>query len=83
MPVAFFSVCLAGIAKDQATLAKGMVVFDTVRPFVTPVAQVLFAGRVNRRSATLFLPNWLARFFPTLDFRDWNKIRGWAQTVYA
>jgi menaquinone-dependent protoporphyrinogen oxidase len=79
-PVAFFSVCLGGLTDDEA---KRSIVYDTVRPFVKPVAEILFAGRVDRRSASLFLPGWLARFFPTMDFRDWNKIRSWAQTVFV
>jgi menaquinone-dependent protoporphyrinogen oxidase len=80
VPVAFFSVCLAGLADDGA---KRSIVYDIVRPFVKPVAEVLFAGKVGPRNASLFLPGWLARFFPTWDFRDWNKIRSWAQTIFA
>lgn len=84
VPVAFFSVCLGGLANDEATVSKNKaIVYDTVRPWVKPVAEVLFAGKVDRRGASLFLPGWLARFFPTLDLRDWNKIRSWAQTVFA
>lgn len=81
VPVAFFSVCLAGLAEDEATLSQRMAIFDPVRSFVSPVAEVLFAGKVDRRGVSLFLPGELAWCFPTLDFRDWDKIRGWAQTV--
>ena len=80
VPVAFFSVCLAGLADDEA---KRSIIYGTLRPIVEPVAEVLFAGKVDRRGASLFLPGWLARFFPTMDFRDWNKIRSWAQTVFV
>jgi hypothetical protein len=41
------------------------------------VAYASFAG------STLFLPNGLARLFPTLDFRDWDKIRSWARTLFT
>ena len=83
-PVALFSVCLSGLAKDEAQLASARdTVYDPVRAFVTPVAEVLFAGKVDRRGVALGLPGWLARFFPTLDFRNWDKIRSWAQTVFV
>ena len=49
-PVAFFSVCLGGLADDEA---KRSIVYDTVRPYVRPVAEVLFAGRVDRRMELL------------------------------
>ena len=84
VPVALFSVCLSGLARDEAQLASARdTVYGAVRVFVTPVAEVLFAGKVDRRGVALGLPGWLARFFPTLDFRNWDKIRGWAQTAFA
>ena len=82
VPVAFFSVYLSGLAKNEATLASARdTIFGPVRAFVTPVAEVLFAGKVDRRGVALALPPWLARCFPTLDFRNWDKIRNWAQTL--
>jgi menaquinone-dependent protoporphyrinogen oxidase len=82
VPVAFFSVCLSGLATNEASLASARdTIFGPVRAFVTPVAEVLFAGKVDRRGVALGLPPWLARFFPTLDFRNWDKIRSWAQTL--
>lgn len=82
VPVAFFSVCLSGLATNEATLTSARdTIFGPARGFVTPVAEVLFAGKVDRRGVALGLPPWLARFFPTLDFRNWDKIRTWAQTL--
>jgi menaquinone-dependent protoporphyrinogen oxidase len=80
VPVAFFSVCLAGLADDGS---KRAIVYDAMRSLVKPTAEVLFAGRVCPRNLSLFLPDWLAQVFPTWDFRDWNKIQSWAQTVFA
>jgi menaquinone-dependent protoporphyrinogen oxidase len=77
--VAFFSVCLSGLADDEA---KRSIIYGTVRPMVNPVAEVLFAGRVNRRGMSL-IPGGIARFTPTMDFRDWDKIHSWAQSVFA
>jgi menaquinone-dependent protoporphyrinogen oxidase len=82
VPVAFLSVCLSGLAKDETALSAARdTIFGPLRTFVTPVAEVLFAGRVDSRGVALGLPRWLACFFPTLDFRNWDKIRGWAQTL--
>ena len=84
VPVALFSMCLAGLARDEAALASSRDTFyGPVRALITPVDEVLFAGKVDRRGVALGLPRWLARFFPTLDFRNWNKIRSWAQTVFT
>ncbi len=82
--VALFSVCLAGLAKDAETLsAHATTVFESVRPLVRPVDEALFAGKVDSRGASLFLPNGLARLFPTLDFRDWKRIHAWAQSLFT
>ena len=84
VPVAFFSVCFSGLAKDETALASASdTIYGSVRAFVTPVTEVLFAGKIDRSGVALGLPGWLARFFPTLDFRNWDKIRSWAQTVFA
>jgi menaquinone-dependent protoporphyrinogen oxidase len=82
VPVAFFSVCLSGLAKDETALAAARdTIFDPLRSFVTPVTEVLVAGKVDRRGIALGLPGWLASFFPTLDFRNWDKIRNWARSL--
>ncbi|MBN2006612.1 MAG: flavodoxin domain-containing protein [Anaerolineae bacterium] len=82
VPVALFSLCLAGMSRDEAQLSSARDKFYApVRAFVTPVAEVLFAGRIDRRGVARGLPGWLARFFPTMDFRNWDKIRSWAQAL--
>ncbi len=82
VPVTLFSLCLAGMAKDEKSLASARDRFYApVRAFMTPVDEVLFAGRIDRRGVALGLPGWLARFTPTLDFRNWDKIRRWAQEL--
>ena len=82
VPVALFSVCLSGLAKDEAQLASARdTIYGPVRAFATPVAEILFAGKIDRRGVALGLPGWLARFFPTLDLRNWDRIRGWAQEL--
>jgi menaquinone-dependent protoporphyrinogen IX oxidase len=62
VPVAFFSVCLSGLAKNEASLAPARdTIFGPLRAFVTPVVEVLLAGKVDRRGVALGLPGWLAR----------------------
>jgi len=82
VPVAFFSLCLSGLAKNETSLASARdTIYGPLRAFVMPVAEILFAGKVDRRGVALGLPGWLARFFPTLDFRNWDKIRNWTQEL--
>ena len=79
-----FSVCFSGLARDETALASARdTIYDPVRAFVAPVTEVLFAGKIDRRGVALGLPRWLARFFPALDFRNWDKIRKWARAVFA
>ena len=82
VPVALFSLCLAGMSKDEAQLAAARdKVYGPVRARIAPVDEALFAGRIDRRGVALGLPGWLARFTPTMDFRNWDKIRRWAQEL--
>ncbi len=84
VPVAFFSACLAGLSKDAGTLSEHKTtVYGPLRKLVAPVDTVLFAGRINALGASLFLPNWIAKAVPTMDFRDWDRIRAWGQQVFS
>ena len=53
-----------------------------VRPLLPEASEVVFAGRFDRRTVAVGSP-WLARLTPTMDRRDWAKIRAWAETVFA
>ena len=52
------------------------------RTLLEPAVEGYFAGRFNRRGAALLLPSVIARFVPTLDFRNWEKIHSWAKNLY-
>ena len=70
--------------REKIYAAKNRLAYlDAVRPLIQPVAEAFFAGRFDRRGAALLLPGLVARFLPTLDFRNWEKIRAWAETVFA
>jgi len=56
---------------------------DPIRPLVPNAQEVFFAGRFDRRTTAMGVPDWLARLTPTIDRRDWGKIRAWAETVFV
>jgi menaquinone-dependent protoporphyrinogen oxidase len=81
VPVALFCVHIQNGGDDESSRRKRAAYLDAVRPLVGPVAEGFFMGRFNRRGARLMLPGWLARFVPALDFRNWTKIRAWAEST--
>jgi menaquinone-dependent protoporphyrinogen oxidase len=54
---------------------------DLIRPLVPHASEVFFAGRFDRRTTAIGVPEWLARLTPTIDRRDWGKIRAWAEKI--
>ena len=83
VPVALFTVHIRNTGNDDESRRQRLAYLDAVRALVRPVAEVFFAGRFDRRGAALLLPNLVARLTPTMDLRDWGKIRAWAQTIAA
>ena len=81
VPVALFSVHIQNLGDDAPSHRKRLAYLDEVRPLVRPVSEAYFAGRFSRQGAALMLPGLVARFVPTLDFRKWDKIRAWAESV--
>ncbi len=56
---------------------------EEVGPLAPHAPVTYFAGRFDRRTTAVGIPEWLARLTPTIDRRDWGKIRAWAETVFA
>jgi menaquinone-dependent protoporphyrinogen oxidase len=81
VPVALFCVHIQNRGSDEASRWNRLAYLDVVRPLLRPVGEAFFAGRFDRRGAALMLPGWLARIVPTVDFRDWKKIRAWADSI--
>jgi menaquinone-dependent protoporphyrinogen oxidase len=81
VPVALFSVHIRNQGDDGASRRERLAYLDEVRPLVQPVDEAFFAGRFNRSGAALMLPGLVARFIPDLDFRNFAKIRAWAEST--
>lgn len=81
VPVALFCVHIQNRGNDKTSRQNRLAYLNEVRPLLQPVDEAFFAGRFDRRGAALMLPGWLARFVPTLDFRNWKKIRAWADSI--
>jgi menaquinone-dependent protoporphyrinogen oxidase len=81
VPLALFSVHIQNTGDDAESRAGRLAYLDEIRPWLEPVAEAYFAGRFNRQAATELLPGWLARAMPPLDFRKWDEIEAWAESV--
>jgi menaquinone-dependent protoporphyrinogen oxidase len=55
---------------------------EKVRPLLPDIPVEFFAGRFDRRTSAAGLPDFLARFTPTIDRRDWGAIRAWVETAF-
>jgi menaquinone-dependent protoporphyrinogen oxidase len=81
-PVALFTVHITNLGNDPASAQARRSFVDQVRPFLHAVDEVYFAGRFDRRGAALMMPSLLARLIPTMDLRNFKKVRSWANNVY-
>jgi menaquinone-dependent protoporphyrinogen oxidase len=81
-PVVLFTVHIQNLGDDEASRRNRRAYLDEIRPLLQPVDEAFFAGRFDRRGAQRMLPGWLARFVPTIDLRDWEKIQAWALSIY-
>jgi len=81
MPVALFCVHIQNIGEDETSQQNRLAYLNEIRPYLRPVAEGYFAGKFDRRGASLLLPGLLARLVPKLDFRKWDKIRAWADSL--
>ena len=81
VPVALFSVHIQNISDDEQSRQKRLAYLDEIRPYVQAVSEGFFAGRFNRHAAVELIPRWLALIVPTFDFRKWDMIRIWANSL--
>ena len=84
MPTAFFTVHLNNTGDDEASKTARHAYLDPVRKLVAPAAEAFFAG-VGDFSKVNLLERMMAKFVksPIGDFRDWTKIRAWAENVQS
>ena len=83
VPVALFCVHIRNTENNEESRRNRLAYLDAVRPLVHPAAEAFFPGRFNRQGAAMLLPGLIARFVPTIDLRNWDKIRSWSQLVFA
>jgi len=81
VPVALFTVHIQNTGDDEASRQNRLAYLSTVRPLLQPVDEVFFAGKFDRQGAALLLPRWIAWLIPSIDLRNWKKIRGWANDI--
>jgi menaquinone-dependent protoporphyrinogen oxidase len=84
VPTAYFTVCATMIEDTPASRARAAGFIEPVRTVLAPAAEGYFAGKVDPDSLS-FLENIMlkSKGVPQGDFRDWDKITGWAQSIYA
>jgi menaquinone-dependent protoporphyrinogen oxidase len=83
IPVVLMSVHFFFRGEGEYDRKMRLAYLDPIRPLVPQAAEVFFAGRFDRRTTAVGVPEWLARLTPTIDRRDWKKIRAWAEKVFA
>ena len=84
VPVALFTVHVHNTGDDPASIARRRAYLYEVRPLINIVGEVFFSGKIDRtKLSTLERLMVRAVKAPIGDFREWDKIRGWAETVLA
>lgn len=83
VPVALFCVHIMNRGDDERARKNRLAYLDKVRALVTPVDEAYFAGIGMAEDEPSALTRLAARLFKieTGDCRDWDAIRGWAETV--
>ena len=81
IPVVLMSVHFFFRGEGEKDRKMRLAYLDPVRPLVPHASEVFFAGRFDRRTTAVGVPDWLARLTPTIDRRDWGRIRAWAEKI--
>jgi menaquinone-dependent protoporphyrinogen oxidase len=88
IPKAIFTVHMLNKADDADSRAAREAYTSAIREMISPLHEIFFAGKIDF-STLSFLDNVHARAVqPKLtahsgDFRDWDNIRNWAQTIFS
>ena len=81
LPVALVTVHFFNRGDDESSRTRRQAYADEAHLLVPQAEMAFFAGRFDQRTTATSLPDWLAHLTPTMDLRDWDKIRDWAQRV--
>lgn len=82
LPAALFTVHLLNLAEDETSRAARQAYLKDVYPLLKPAHEAFFAGVIDPAKLS-----WLDRLAvqvvksPVGDFRDWDKIRAWANAA--
>ena len=84
MPVALFTVHMLNRGDDEESRTNRLAYLKVVRPLLKSAEEVFFAGKFDM-SRLSFLDRMISKAVKAVDedCRDWGRIRGWAQTVFA
>ena len=84
LPVALFSVHMANTADDETSRSNRLAYLKAIRPLLDPVDEAFFGGKMDF-SRLSFLDRVICRLLKSQeeDRRQWDKIRGWGQTILA
>ena len=84
MPIALFTVHMLNRDDDEESRANRLAYLKDVRPLFDAAEEVFFAGKFDM-SRLSFLDRMISKAVKAVDedCRDWDRIRGWAQTVFA
>ncbi|MFP4015313.1 MAG: flavodoxin domain-containing protein [Chitinispirillaceae bacterium] len=80
--VALFAVCLALMEDTPEKRKEASVYLDSLKTMVTPVAEEVFAGKMDSGKLGFF-GKMMIRMVksPEGDYRNWEKIGAWAKEV--
>lgn len=84
LPVALFTVHMLNREDDEESRTNRLAYLKDVRSLLNSAEEVFFAGKFDM-SRLSFLDRMISKAIKAVDedHRDWDRIRGWAETVFA
>lgn len=84
IPTALFSVHMLNSGDDLESKTNRLAYLNNVRPLVNAVDEVFFTGKMDLKRLS-FTDRLIAKAVKAVneDRRDWDKIRSWANTIFA
>ncbi len=86
VPVAVFCVHILNLGDDANSRKNRLAYLNSVRELIKPRDEVYFAGIGMDPAEDSGIVRWIVRTFkvmPDGDCRDWKKIRGWGEALFA
>lgn len=84
IPVAVFNVHILNLGDDEQSRTSRLAYLDEVRSMIKPVDEIFFAGEIDLTKLS-FVDRMMVKMVksPIGDFRDWDKIRSWANVILS